>query len=303
MNLQYLYYFKTIAELEHFTRAAEVLNVGQPRLSHAMQSLERELNVKLFVQSGRNVVLSPYGQMFLPHVTKALGILDHGVNELQRAADSAKSVVTIACFPSLAQFLPDIIVRYVSETNRTDVRLQTNQEATYYTLREQLLVGKVDLVFATEIDDPRVGTAEVGEQSYALLVPQGHRFAERESVDLHELDGETFIAYSKDTQLRRQFDEYLRSEDIRLHISAESAQDIMIYGLVSAGHGIAVTPWPLGGAPYNVRVIPLQGVEKRKLYLMWNKDGFLPPAAAYFRDYVVKQGAVFDEYRLRNNIQ
>lgn len=303
MNLQYLYYFKTIAELEHFTRAAEVLNVGQPRLSHAMQSLERELNVKLFVQSGRNVVLSPYGQMFLPHVTKALGILDHGVNELQRAADSAKSVVTIACFPSLAQFLPDIIVRYVSETNRTDVRLQTNQEATYYTLREQLLVGKVDLVFATEIDDPRVGTAEIGEQSYALLVPQEHRFAERESVDLHELDGETFIAYSKDTQLRRQFDEYLRSEDIRLHISAESAQDIMIYGLVSAGHGIAVTPWPLGGAPYNVRVIPLQGVEKRKLYLMWNKDGFLPPAAAYFRDYVVKQGAVFDEYRLRNNIQ
>lgn len=303
MNLQYLYYFKTIAELEHFTRAAEVLNVGQPRLSHAMQSLERELNVKLFVQSGRNVVLSPYGQMFLPHVTKALGILDHGVNELQRAADSAKSVVTIACFPSLAQFLPDIIVRYVSETNRTDVRLQTNQEATYYTLREQLLVGKVDLVFATEIDDPRVGTAEIGEQSYALLVPQEHRFAERESVDLHELDGEKFIAYSKDTQLRRQFDEYLRSEDIRLHISAESAQDIMIYGLVSAGHGIAVTPWPLGGAPYNVRVIPLRGIEKRKLYLMWNKDGFLPPAAAYFRDYVVKQGAVFDEYRLRNNIQ
>ncbi|MBR3561024.1 MAG: LysR family transcriptional regulator [Oscillospiraceae bacterium] len=303
MNLQHLYYFKTIAELEHFTRAAEVLNVGQPRLSHAMQNLERELNVKLFTQSGRNVVLSPYGQMFLPHVTKALGILDYGVNELQRAVDSAKSVVTIACFPSLAQFLPDIIVRYVSDTDRTDVRLQTNQEATYYTLREQLLGGKVDLVFATEIDDPRIGSAEIGEHSYALLVPQGHRFAERRSVALCELDGEKFIAYSKDTQLRRQFDEYLRGEDIHLHISAESAQDMMIYGLVSAGHGIAVTPWPLGGAPYNVRVIPLEGVHKRKLYLMWNRESLISPAAVYFRDYVVKQGAVFDEYRLRNNIQ
>lgn len=303
MNLQHLYYFKTIAELEHFTRAAEVLNVGQPRLSHAMQNLERELNVKLFTQSGRNVVLSPYGQMFLPHVTKALGILDYGVNELQRAVDSAKSVVTIACFPSLAQFLPDIIVRYVSDTDRTDVRLQTNQEATYYTLREQLLGGKVDLVFATEIDDPRIGSAEIGEHSYALLVPQGHRFAERRSVALSELDGEKFIAYSKDTQLRRQFDEYLRGEDIHLHISAESAQDMMIYGLVSAGHGIAVTPWPLGGAPYNVRVIPLEGVHKRKLYLMWNRESLISPAAVYFRDYVVKQGAVFDEYRLRNNIQ
>lgn len=303
MNLQYLYYFKTIAELEHFTQAAELLNVSQPRLSHAMQSLERELNVKLFIQSGRNVELSPYGRMFLPNVSQALGILDHGIAELQRAVDPAKGIVTIACFPSLAEFVPDIIVRYVSETNRVDVRLQTNQEATYYTLREQLMNGKINLVFATEIDEPRIGSTPIGEQSYALLVPQNHRFAERESVDLHELDGENFVAYSKDTQLRRQFDGYFRNEGVHVHIIAESAQDIMIYGLVAAGRGIAVTPWPLGGAPYNVRVIPLQGEHKRKLYLLWNKEAYMPPSAAYFRDFVVKQGLVFDEYRMRNNIQ
>ena len=55
MNLRQLYYFKTIAELEHYTRAAEKLFVSQSSLSHAIQELESELNVKFFEKKGRNV--------------------------------------------------------------------------------------------------------------------------------------------------------------------------------------------------------------------------------------------------------
>lgn len=303
MNLQQLKYFKTIAEHEHYTKAAEALSVSQSSLSHAMQCFERELGVDLFLKSGRNVVLSPYGRMLLPHVTQALDALDDGIAEVKHAVDPETGVVTIACFPSLAEFVPDIIVRYISETNRVDARLHTSQEATYYELRKQLLEGKVNLVFATEIDDPRVGSALIGEQSFVLLVPKGHRFAGRESVDLHELNGESYIAYSKDSQLRRQADAYFRREKIRLHINTETAQDIMIYGLVAAGRGVAVTPWPLGGAPYNVSLVPIRGMLKRKLYLLWNKTTYLPPSATYFRDFVIQRGLVFDEYRLRNNIQ
>lgn len=301
MNLQQLKYFKTIAEYEHYTKAAAALNVNQSSLSHAMQSLEHELNAKLFVRKGRNVVLSQNGKLLLPHVERALGELEDGIEELRRAVDPDTGIVTIACFPSLAEFVPDIIVRYISETNRVDARLRTSQEATYYTLREQLLSGAVDLVFATEIDDPRVEGTLIGEQEFVLLVPQGHRFADRKSVDLHELDGEDYIAYSRDSQLRHQADAYFRHEGIRVRVKAETAQDVMIYGLVAAGHGIAVTPAPLGGAPYNVKMIGIDGLHKRKLYLMWNKENSLPPVAAYFRDFVVKNGKVFDEFRKRNN--
>lgn len=303
MNLQQLYYFKTIAELEHYTKASEALNVNQSSLSHAMQSLEHELNVKLFVRSGRNVVLSQYGKMFLPHVIQALSTLEGGIAELRHAVDPDTGSVTIACFPSLSEFVPDIIVRYVSETNRVDVRLQTSQEATYYALREQLLAGKVDLVFATEINDPRVDSTLIGEQGFVLLVPETHRFAGRESVELSELDGESYIAYSKDSQLRRQADQIFRHLGVHPKITAETAQDVMIYGLVAAGHGIAITPYPLGGAPYNVRLVPISGFDKRKLYLLWNKENYMPPAAAQFRDFVVKKGLVFDEYRRRNHIE
>lgn len=47
MNLYHLRYFATLAHLEHYTKAAEILSITQPSLSHAIASLEKELGVKL----------------------------------------------------------------------------------------------------------------------------------------------------------------------------------------------------------------------------------------------------------------
>lgn len=54
MNLNQLYYFKTLAELEHYTKAAEKLNISQPTLSHSISSMEKELGANLFEKQGRS---------------------------------------------------------------------------------------------------------------------------------------------------------------------------------------------------------------------------------------------------------
>ena len=83
MNLYHLRYFVTLAHLEHYTKAAEILAITQTSLSHAIASLEKELGVKLFEKEGRNVVLTKCGQAFLTDVEHALDMLDSSVNKLQ----------------------------------------------------------------------------------------------------------------------------------------------------------------------------------------------------------------------------
>ena len=112
MNLRQLQYFKTIAELEHYTRAAEKLYVSQSNLSHSIQELEDELNVEFFVRKGRNIKLTKYGELFLPYVSQALNLLDTGVARLQDYINPNSGTVVMACFPSLAEFAPELIVRY-----------------------------------------------------------------------------------------------------------------------------------------------------------------------------------------------
>ncbi len=297
MNLRQLYYFKAIAELEHYTRAAEKLYVSQSSLSHAIQELEDELNVEFFVKRGRNVELTKYGQLFLPYVQKTLETLETGIATLSDYINPNTGTVVMAGFPSLAQFAPDIIVRYVSETNRVDVRLQFNQEATYAQLREQLLSGKVDLIFATAVDDPRVASSYIGKHQIVLLVPLGHRLARYDEVDLRELDGEDFIAFDTNCQLRSVTDQIVKDLQIKPNITMETAQDLIIYGLVAASHGVSIIPYPLGGVPYNTKIIRIANdIPPRRLYLSWNKEQYLPPAAEYFRDFVIRSGEVFTQF-------
>lgn len=65
MNTIQLECFVTAAEHLSFSKASQVLKITQPAVSHQIQSLEEELDVKLFDRTGRNVSLTPEGFLFL----------------------------------------------------------------------------------------------------------------------------------------------------------------------------------------------------------------------------------------------
>ena len=62
MNLYQLRYFAELAQEQHYTNAAQHLNISQPSLSHAISQLEEELGVQLFEKAGRGTRLTGYGQ-------------------------------------------------------------------------------------------------------------------------------------------------------------------------------------------------------------------------------------------------
>lgn len=84
MNLSQLYYFKKLAELQHYTRAAKELYIAQPTLSDAISSLEKELGVALFCRDGRSVKLTSNGSEFYRYVSDSLRSLDDGIDAMNR---------------------------------------------------------------------------------------------------------------------------------------------------------------------------------------------------------------------------
>ena len=297
MNLQWLYYFDTIAELEHYTKAAEKLHVSQSNLSHAIKELELEVGAELFERKGRNIKLSKYGEIFHPYVKQTLNSLETGVSTLKEYIDPNIGTIVLAGFQSLAQFSTDLMVRYQSETNRLEVQFQYSQEI-WTRLIEKLKNGEVDLALCTKIDEDWVKGELIGTHRLALLTPRGHRLTRPEGIRLEELHGENLVAFNITGQIRGEMDRIFRERGIRPNIIAETENDQIIYGLVAAGSGVAIVPYPLSGAPYNTELVPIvEGFTERKIYLQWNKNRYMTPAAKYFRDYVIRSGKVFDQYR------
>lgn len=296
MNLQWLYYFNTIAELEHYTKAAEKMHVSQSNLSHAINELEKELGAELFERKGRNIKLTKYGEIFKPYVQKTIDSLESGITTLKEYIDPNVGTIVLSGFQSVAQFATDLMVRYQSETNRLEVQFQYGHYG-WKDIHDRLLEGTSDLVIATKMDYPQVDGTYIGTHRLVVLVPEGHRLSGEESIDIRTLDGEDFICFESTGQVHRQLDEIFKSLGIYPNIVMETPNDLIIYGMVAARRGISIVPDPLAGAPYNTKIIPISNdIPQRKLYLQWNNERYIPPAAKYFRDYIVRSGAVFDQY-------
>ncbi len=296
MNLQWLYYFNAIAEVEHYTRAAEKLHVSQSNLSHAIKELESELGAELFERRGRNIRLTRYGELFRPYAEKTINTLETGVKTLREYIDPNAGTIVMAGFQSVSQFAVDLMVRYQGETNRMEVQFQYSSEV-WTRVQRILLDGSADLVLATRIDDPQIDGAFVGSHRLAVLVPENHPLASYESVDLRNLNGEDFIAFDSTAEVRTQMDEIFAGLGVHPDIVVETPNDLVIYGLVGAGRGVAIVPYPLMGAPYHTKLLPIANdIPQRRLYLQWNKERYIPPAAEFFRDYVIRSEDVFDQY-------
>ena len=84
MTLTELRYIVTLAQEQHFGRAAERCHVSQPTLSVGVKKLEDELGVLIFERSKSAVRLTPVGEGI---VTQAQKVLEQaqGIRELAQA--------------------------------------------------------------------------------------------------------------------------------------------------------------------------------------------------------------------------
>lgn len=297
MNLQQLYYFKTIAELEHYTKASEKLMVTQSSLSHSINELEKELNVKLFERNGRNVILTKYGAFFLDYVKKSLNILEEGKAKLQDFANPGTGVVRLTYVSSLHDFIPYLITRYYEKTGNIMTKFQFFLGSTYE-IEKQLESDDVDIGFSTPFNNEKLDSHLIGDHRTVLIVSKDHPLAEMDTVDLTKIVDEKFITYNYQCQIRTYIDDIFDALDIQPNIVSEAFHDNIIFGSVAAGFGIALVPEPLNSKYPNIKVLQISNIlPSRELHLIWHKSRYLSPAIENFKNFIIENGKIFDDYR------
>ncbi|MFD7456970.1 MULTISPECIES: LysR family transcriptional regulator [unclassified Streptomyces] len=195
MSLRQMEYFLTVVEEQSFTRAAEVLHVSQPALSHQIKALERSVGGELLERLPRGVRLTPMGRAFRPHAEVAVRSAAQARRAARATAGAEGGELHVAAVHALAVgVLPEVFAHW--RTAHPGVVLRLHEYAETESLQDAVERGTADLALGPAPADWSGTILPVGEEEIVLVLPFDDRFAGRTTVSLPELADRAWIRCS-----------------------------------------------------------------------------------------------------------
>ncbi|MDR1027902.1 MAG: LysR family transcriptional regulator [Clostridiales Family XIII bacterium] len=195
MDLQQIKYFITAARCLNFSKAADQLYITQPALSRQITSIEKELNIQLFIRIGHELKLTPAAKVLYSEFSKLHEHYETSVERANTAQHALTGRLSIGVLDGAR--VDDIFANMLTdfERNYSEVELVLS----YMNLNElisSLYDGGLDIAFTLffEVENRRYIEYKTIAESKDLIAMHGtHPLAEKDRVGLGELENETFI--------------------------------------------------------------------------------------------------------------
>ena len=240
INLNTLKYFYEIASAKNITKASENLNVSQPALTKALKQLESDLNTKLFTRSKKGVVLTEAGEILYDYTKTTLANLSSTLNVINQDKEKGGHLYIGA---TTTNFLEPILpaldkFREVNPNIKIEIVLEDIE-----VLEKYSRLGKLDILIKNsyeEIDNYEIIKSFEIEDCFIASQKQ-YPELEGKQMSLKELlNNYPFVLLSNITHGRRNFDAYLRSQNISFKPTYEFNSYSLCRELIRNGFGIGI---------------------------------------------------------------
>lgn len=269
MNTDYLHYFSTLAELQHYGNAAKALNISQPGLSHAIRSLEEEFGLPLFEKTGRNVRLSPYGVELKKHIDVILNGLDELDQKISDFHREDKVIRIASVYPLAGSFIPELI-------QSCSVKFPF---AIYNGMTPDILHGlenmTYDLGFCSAQPSSELFEYCSVQKSYVgIVVPKGHELIIKETFSFRDITTYPQIFFTRTSPMRKLQEQIYKDYQISAAPACEAEEIEVILNMIEHGFGISVLPYLDIFKNRNVDVLPLSETKwESTFYAIRRRDG------------------------------
>ncbi|UOY92365.1 LysR family transcriptional regulator [Ectobacillus sp. JY-23] len=285
MELLQLEYFRTVARLEHMTKAAKELQIAQPSLSKTIARLEEDLGVPLFDRQNRHIRLNAYGKLFLARVNNVFNELQEGKREVLALTEHVQNTIVLAV--SIPRVLPDLLGSFLQL--HPNARFQQFLEGAS-SMEHLLTQAEIDFCISSV---PMIGEDVIWEplitEEIFLIVPPGHHLAKRERIRLDEVRNERFVSMNTGYGFRNLTDSFCSQAGFTPQIAFEGDEPGVIRDLVQQGLGVAFVPgisWVRDESSFPNRIRITHPTCQRTIGIGWSKRRYLSPVATEFRSFV-----------------
>lgn len=279
MEILQLKYFYALAQAQHVTRTAEQLHIAQPALTQTIHRLEKELGVKLFQSSGRNIVLTPAGKYLQEKLGPVLKELNDIPAELQELSNIRKKILRINVLAA-STVITNTIIEFQKLYGGIGFRIVQNSKE-----------EDADItIFTREFFQKPKSMKEsyyVFTEKIFLAVPRASRYSGREMITLREMAGKEFISLAGSRGLRIICDRFCMHAGFQPEVVFESDSPEAVKNLISASIGVGFWPQYTWGEPDMSRMslIPISEPQCQRdiVVCLHNRENGNEWAGEYFK--------------------
>ncbi|MFE9957713.1 LysR family transcriptional regulator [Micromonospora sp. NPDC005299] len=259
MQLHQLRYFVAVAEVRHFTQAADLVGITQPSLSKQIHALEADLGAPLFERVRGNIALTAAGEVLLPLAKRILADVETATREVQELVGLRRGRVRLGATPSLATSLaPPVLRRFRDAHPTVDLRVE---EGGSQDLVRDLLRGDLDLALIIEPStgtDPGLRADPILRESLVVAsvdpLPAASERGEVRVTDLRDLP---LVMFREGYDLRDATLQACRAAGFEPTLSVDGGEMDAVLSFVEAGLGVALVPGIVVARRAGIRVTRL----------------------------------------------
>jgi len=193
------------------TRAAEELNVTQPAVTIQVKSLEKSLNLELIQHLGKRVQLTEAGELLYQYAEKIFDLVGEASEKMKDFKKLMRGTLKIGTTKNYARYImPSLLSTFQKRFPRIKVILD---EGNSENMARSVLEMENELALISQLNlDRKIRSLFFSTVEFVLVASPAHRFSERNSISLRELNGEPVILREKGSGSRaailRKFQEY-----------------------------------------------------------------------------------------------
>ncbi|MFZ7935063.1 LysR family transcriptional regulator [Bacillus thuringiensis] len=181
---------KTV-ELGSFTKAARVLNMTQPAVSHAISSIESELGVTILIRDKRKgLLVTDVGNRILVHIREILNGVEKIEQEVAMEKGHEVGTIRIGSFPSAsAHFLPKMINLFKEKYPNLEVVLC---EGTIKEVEDWLVSRVIDIGIVI-LPNKDMEIVPLTKGKMVAILREDHSLCKKDSITISDLENEPII--------------------------------------------------------------------------------------------------------------
>lgn len=281
--------FITVAEQLNFRKASEIRNMTPSAVSRAIQRIEEEIGVILFVRDNKCVCLTDDGRVMLDYAKDRIEKLDNISNSLKhKTPETLQGSLTIASTVTFITMIPKLVKAFTKKYPNISINIVTGSS---YKNIEGVMSGEYDFIIQScgGVNSDQTVAFTLGKSDLVLIGPKGAPKIKK----LKQLKSSPYIMsqFPDLSVITKQiFSEVKFKANITSYVDGHEA----IISMVSGGLGYSLVPLSiLANSPLHdeVQAHYVEGLPQVDAVIRTRKQKYYDAVHTSFRNHITESAS------------